>query len=152
MYKNYKMKNFVDLDEYEKKEILKWRNHLDISKYMLSKNISLKEHLKFIESLKQNNKKQYFLVKDIGVIYFTIYKNYVEIGLYKNPAKTKVGKILLNEAINYAFNNLNAKKIVLYVFEDNTKAINLYKKFGFIETNKKDNIIKMELKNENREN
>jgi len=37
----------------------------------------------------------------------------------------------------------------LYVFENNETAINLYKNFGFIETDKKDNLIKMELKNEN---
>jgi UDP-4-amino-4,6-dideoxy-N-acetyl-beta-L-altrosamine N-acetyltransferase len=111
--------------------------------------ISLKNHLEFIEKLKEKNDKIYLKVDDIGIVNFFI-KDIVEIGIHKNPEKQKVGKKLLEFAINYAFNELKAKKIILYVFEDNVKAINLYKKFGFIEVDKKDNLIKMELKNENR--
>ena len=109
------------------------------------KEISLENHLKFIQNLPEN--RIYLKVGDLGVINFKIINDMAELGLHKNPAKTKVGKILLNEAINYAFNNLNIKKIILYVLEDNIKAINLYKKFGFKEIDKKDNIIKMELRN-----
>jgi len=146
MCKSYKIKNFIDLSEKEKKKILKWRNNPLIAKYMLTKNISLNEHLKFIDNLKNNNKKRYFLVENIGVIYFTLHSNeIVEIGLYKNPNKQKVGNKLLKTAIEYAFEELKAKKIILYVFEDNIKAINLYKKFGFKEIDKQKNIIKMEL-------
>ena len=146
-----KLKKFQDLSLEEKKEVLNWRNHPEIRKWMLNKEeISLENHLKFIQNLPEN--RIYLKVGDLGVINFKILKDTVEIGLHKNPAKTKVGKILLNEAIEYVFNNLKSKKIILYVFEDNTKAINLYKKFGFKKVDKKDNIIKMELKNENREN
>ncbi len=109
--------------------------------------ISLENHLKFIENLPEN--KIYLKIGNLGVINFKIIKDTAELGLHKNPNKKGVGKILLNEAINYAFNNLKSKKIVLYVFEDNLKAINLYKKFKFKEVDKKDNIIKMEIiKNE----
>ena len=151
MCKSYKMKNFTELNFQEKELILKWRNNPLIAKYMLTKNISLKAHLKFIDNLKNDNKKRYFLVENIGVIYFTLHNNnIVEIGLYKNPNKQKVGNKLLKTAIEYAFEELKAKKIILYVFENNIKAINLYKKFGFKEIDKQKNIIKMELKNENR--
>jgi len=145
-----KITNFINLNIEEKKMILNWRNHPDIARYMITKHISLKEHLQFIENLKKNLNKKYFLIEDIGVIYFTIFKNYAEIGLYKNPQKKGVGKILMEKLIDYGFNKLNLTKLILYVYEDNLKAINLYKKFGFTETDKKDNLIKMELKNANR--
>jgi len=113
---------------------------------MLDKNeISLQNHLNFIKNIPKN--RIYLKVDDLGVINFKIIKDTIELGIHKNPNKKGVGKILLNEAINYAFNKLNAKKIILYVFERNTKSISLYKKFGFRKVDKKDNIIKMELLN-----
>ena len=146
-----KYKKFQDLSLEEKKEVLAWRNHPEIRKWMYNKEkIPLENHLKFIESLKEKPNKIYLKVDDLGVVNFEIFKNYIDIGIHKNPNKQKVGKRLLEFAINYAFNELKAQKIVLYVFEDNIKAINLYKKFGFKKTDKKDNLIKMELINENR--
>ena len=146
-----KLKKFQDLSLKEKKEVLNWRNHPDIRKWMIDRNeISLKNHLNFIENIPKN--KIYLKVEDLGVINFKILNKKVELGLHKNPNKNKVGNDLLKTAIDYAFNELNAKKIILYVFENNLKAINLYKKFGFREIDKKENILKMELENENRKN
>ena len=145
------LKKFQDLSLEEKKEVLNWRNHPEIRKWMLDKNeISLKNHLNFIEEMPKN--RIYLKVGNVGVINFKILDEKVELGLHKNPYKNKVGNDLLKTAVDYAFNELNAKKIILYVFEDNIKAINLYKKFGFIEVDKKENILKMELENENRKN
>jgi len=107
------------------------------------KEISLKEHLKFINSLDKN--RIYLKVDDLGVINFKVFKDYVELGIHKNPNKQRVGNKLLKIAIEYAFEELKAKKIILYVFEDNIKAINLYKKFSFKKIDKQKNIIKMEL-------
>ena len=143
-----KLTKFQDLSIEEKKEVLNWRNHPEIRKWMYNKEkIPLKNHIKFIEKLKEKNDMIYLKVDDLGVVNFLKKNNTIEIGIHKNPHKQKVGKKLLEFAINYAFNELKAKKIVLFVFEDNVKAINLYKKFGFIEVDKKDNLIKMELKN-----
>ncbi|AZV47273.1 UDP-4-amino-4,6-dideoxy-N-acetyl-beta-L-altrosamine N-acetyltransferase [Nautilia sp. PV-1] len=138
---------FQDLSLEEKKEVLKWRNHPEIRKWMYNKNeISLEEHLKFIDTL-ENSNKIYLKVDDLGVVNFIIFKDYVDLGIHKNPVKKSVGNILLKFAIDYAFDYLNTKKIILYVFENNEKAISLYKKFGFKETDRKDNLIKMELIN-----
>ena len=116
---------------------------------MFDKNeISLQNHLNFVKNMPKN--KIYLKAEDLGVINFKIINDTAELGIHKNPDKKRVGNILLKTAIEYAFNELNAKKIVLYVFEDNLKAINLYKKFGFKEIDKKDNIIKMELLNKNK--
>ena len=144
-----KLKKFQDLSIEEKKEVLNWRNHPEIRKWMLNKKeISLQKHLEFIDSLDKN--RIYLKVDDLGVINFKVFKNYIELGIHKNPNKQKVGSKLLKIAIDYAFEELKAKKIILYVFENNIKAINLYRKFGFQEIDKQKNIIKMELKNENR--
>jgi len=140
------VKNFVDLNLNEQKEVLSWRNHPEIRKWMYNKKeISLKEHLNFIETLKKDKHRLYFKVDDLGVINYKINNKNAEIGLHKNPNKKNVGKILMEKLINYGFNKLNLSKLILYVYEDNLKAINLYKKFGFIETDRKDKLIKMEL-------
>ena len=139
-----KLTKFQDLSIEEKKEVLKWRNHPDIRKWMYDTNkISLENHLNFIDNMPKN--RIYLKVEDLGVINFKIINDTAELGLHKNPEKKRVGNILLKTAIDYAFDELKIKKIILYVFENNVKAINLYKNFGFVESNKKDNIIKMEL-------
>jgi UDP-4-amino-4,6-dideoxy-N-acetyl-beta-L-altrosamine N-acetyltransferase len=145
------LKEFTKLSYEEKLMILEWRNHSETSKFMINKKVELNEHLNFINSLKENKTKKYFLVDDVGVIDFNnITAEKADIGLYKNPSKQKVGSKLMSEIINYGFNELKLKKLVLYVYENNKKAINLYKKFNFKEIDKKDNLLKMELMNENR--
>ena len=70
------------------------------------------------------------MIDDIGVIDFTnITDKKADIGLYKNPNKQKVGSVLMKHLINYGFNVLGLEKLILYVYENNQKAINLYKKF-----------------------
>ena len=141
------IKKFQDLNLQEQKEILEWRNHKDIRKWMYNKNkISLKEHLDFIQNLDKN--KVYLKIDDVGIVNFKIFNNYVEFGIHKNPNKQKVGNKLLEIGLKEAFKYKD--KIILYVFENNIKAINLYKKFGFKIIDKKDNLLKMELINANR--
>ncbi|ODN43491.1 GNAT family N-acetyltransferase [Piscirickettsia litoralis] len=55
---------------------------------------------------------------------FNIDEDYQNIG---------AGNALLEELINFSQNKLNLKKLVLTVYTDNNKAINLYKKFNFRE-------------------
>ena len=145
------IKKFQDLSLEEKKEVLEWRNDKTIREFMYDKEpILLENHLNFINNL--DDSRVYLKADDIGVINFRIKNNFAEIGLHKNPNKQKVGNILMNTLINYGFNTLKLDKLILYVFENNKKAINLYKNFGFNEVDKKDNFIKMELTNENRKN
>jgi UDP-4-amino-4,6-dideoxy-N-acetyl-beta-L-altrosamine N-acetyltransferase len=147
-----KYTKFQDLSLEEKKEVLEWRNHPEIRKWMLNKEkINFDEHLKFIENLEKSDK-IYIKVGDFGVVNFTLKNGYVEFGLHKNPAKKGVGRKLMEFGINYAFDKLKVSKIILYVYENNKKAVNLYKRFGFKQTDKKDNLIKMELSYENRKN
>lgn len=150
--------NFIDLTLEEKKMILSWRNNHIIKQWMYnSDDISLENHLMFIETLKNHSDKLYFLVKKdddyIGVIDFTnIDKNSKssEFGLYVNIELRGMGETLLNSICDYGFNTLNISKFIAEVFTNNEKAISLYKKFNFRETGKKTinnrEVIRMELK------
>ena len=93
--KDIKLINFIDLSQDEKMMILEWRNKIDIQKWMHTQNdISLEEHLDFIDSLRVITDKLYFLVKkdniNIGVIYFTQIKSNesLVVGNYANPNLT----------------------------------------------------------------
>ena len=157
---NITLINFVDLTIEEKKMVLSWRNHPDIKRWMYTdSDISLENHLNFIDSLKDRKDKLYFLVKKddeyIGVINFTDIKaESLEMGIYSRPSAKGLGSILLETIIEYAFDTLKIKRIFAEVFSENSRAYNLYKKYGFNEIGKNNinnkEVIRLELKNENR--
>lgn len=121
-----------------------------------SQNISLEQHLSFIEGLRDNFQRQYILVQHIGILVFDFnYQNKsVFFGLYGNPFNkiAGVGRILERIVKKYIFNILNFSKLELEVFYDNLQVINLHKKFNFQETNRKTvnnkEVICMELIND----
>ena len=154
--KDIKLINFIDLSQEEKMMILEWRNKIDIQKWMHTQNdISLEEHLDFIDSLKTIKDKLYFLVKKddiyIGVINFTQIKQNesLHMGVYTNPDLKGYGKILLETIINFSFEILKVEKIFSEVYFENERAYILYKRYNFIEIGKKSlnnrKIIIMEL-------
>ena len=68
-----KVKNFVTLSNDEAEFVRSFRNHDEIRKWMYSDDfISLQDHINFINSLKENDRNYYWLVKMeekyIGVI------------------------------------------------------------------------------------
>ena len=150
--------NFIELNYDEKLMVLEWRNHPSIKKWMFTKEpISLENHLNYIDSLSSRDDRVYFLVKNneeaVGVIDLTdidMLNKKAEIGLYVKPNLKGMGKLLMQRIITYAFNTLELSSLISEVFEENNSAIKLYKKFNFKEIDKRDNIIVMELKNENR--
>lgn len=153
---------FYELKIEDKILVLKWRNDINVRQWMYNSSlISEEEHFHFIDSLYLSEEKQYFLVvldcEKIGVIYFSdisFKNNYCEFGLYSNPNIKGVGSILLENVINYVFNNLKLKRIVAEVFVNNVKAISLYKSKNFKEYKRKvrnnKEIIFMELINDDR--
>lgn len=157
-----KLIDFLNLDVEKRRMVLDWRNDNNIRQWMYNdKIISEKEHFDFIENLKNNDTKKYFLVSqdnnDIGVVYFVkITKGSTEFGLYANPSSNipGIGRILEEVAIEYAFNDLQVKVLKLEVYSDNVRVRNLHKKYKFQETGTKTvndrSVICMELRNENR--
>ena len=140
-------KNFTELSLDEKKQILEKRNSPEVANFAINKNISLNEHLEFIEKLKFSKDIYLALFDDeemIGVISFTRIDNDEGFfGLYKITQR-KVGEILMNKMLEYGFKNLKLKKIKAEVFEQNTKALKLYEKFGFKITKKHGNLLSIE--------
>lgn len=162
MLNNIELINFVHMSLKETTMVLSWRNHESIKQWMYNATlITLENHLTYIDTLKDSSDKLYFLVKQdnnyIGVIDFTNINKHnqsSEFGLYANITLKGMGEVLLNCICDYAFNNLNIRKLIAEAFIENERAINLYKRFNFKETKEKiiknKKILCMELKNENR--
>lgn len=156
-----KLVNFTKLSLDEKKMILKWRNSPLVKKWMYNReDINFEDHLLYIDSLKNRDDRIYFLVKNkvdyLGVVDLTeIKKNMsAELGIYINPLLKGYGSLLIKKIVNYGFDVLKLKILNANVYEDNTRAINLYKKFNFkiIDSISDSNgkLYRMELKDENR--
>ena len=145
------LKDFTTLSDEGVWLVFTWRNMPQVAEFMHNKAVSLESHLRFLESLKCDFSKKYFLVfKDktpIGVIDFiNIKAESCEFGLYQNPLLKGYGGDLMQEVLNYAFNVLNVESLNATAFSDNTKAINLYKKFNFTLKSVKDDLSYFYLK------
>lgn len=131
------IKNFVELTESEKIEILEWRNNPAVREKMFSKHvIELKEHLSFIESLKSSSTSKYWYVPNKGVISLRnidLHHSNAYLGIYKNPANTEKGIAmeLMKYLFQLSFDTLKLHTLKLEVFSDNRKAITFYNKCGF---------------------
>ncbi len=149
--------NYVNLSENDKLKALNMRNHSQIKKWMYNQDsISEEDHFEFIKNLEIDMGRRYFLVKQkdniIGSINFSKinFEKSVELGIYTNPflQLKGAGGLLESAASQYAFIELNVKKIKLEVFSDNERAIHFYNKCGFklIDTKKENhqNIMRME--------
>lgn len=118
---------------------MQWRNHPEVAKNLYNqKEISLQEHFAFIESLKENPKKQYFALRFCGVGLGSINlgkksSEEVEFGFFSNPNLKLggIGRVLEQVSLFYVFNVLRARKLRLEVFVSNKQVINLHKKFNF---------------------
>lgn len=133
--------NFTTLNPTQKEFVLTWRNHPNVRKWMINNNeISLEDHLHFIEMLSSTTEKYYFLVQKedayLGVINLTdITKESAELGIYANPDMRGVGYLLMNALIDCA-STLGISKLIANVFVNNVRARHLYQKFDFTETNR----------------
>ena len=131
--------NYVNLNLEDKLFVLEMRNHPSIKKWMHSKDdISLDDHIAFINELKKNKDKKYFLVKQnstiIGCINFSAIKeDSTEFGIYSNPFLDRkgTGYILEQSGEEFAKSKLGVNVINLEVLKNNTHAIDFYKRAGY---------------------
>ena len=137
--------NYTNLDQDDVSLALEMRNHEEIRSWMYNqKNISLPEHLSFIDKLGTKTKTRYFLVKKKGHVLGSInfskikYGNSVDFGIYVNPLSELkgLGKVLEAAGCEYAFKDLGVEKINLEVLESNKKAIDFYTRCGYEFVNK----------------
>jgi len=140
--------NFTVISKEELRYILKMRNHPDIKKWMYNQeDIAEVQHFGFIEALKNDTIKQYFLVKQSGLVIGSInftnidgLNNAADFGLYANPFESisGAGRILEETALSYAKQQLNLSVLKLEVFESNQRAFEFYIKNGFRQTGNRD--------------
>jgi len=150
--------HFTELTSDEKLMVLEWRNHPEVRRWMFTQEpIEKEDHLAYIDSLEVRSDRVYFLVKEkdepIGVIDFAemdLDRSQASIGLFAKPNLRGVGKILMREILDHGFDQLKVETLISEVFESNESAINLYRRHGFKEVDRRDDVIVMELKNENR--
>lgn len=125
------MTNFIDLTEAEAFDVLRWRNHPQVRACMYQKEfISKEQHLNFIASLAQQNKRFYWVLKEnenaLGVIDIVDYHaDKSEWGFYLNPDFFGKGKSinLLFHGLNFLFKILQLESLYGYCHYKNTKAL-----------------------------
>ncbi|MGE4399592.1 MAG: UDP-4-amino-4,6-dideoxy-N-acetyl-beta-L-altrosamine N-acetyltransferase [Campylobacterales bacterium] len=129
------IKPFWSLDESERKELLSWRNNDSVRVRMFCKEpISWDEHIKFIETLKSDKTKSYWMVEGVGVISLSkidFEELKADIGIYKAPDAPKgSGAKLLETLLDISF-KLELKSVRADVYMGNAAAVKLYERFGF---------------------
>ena len=137
--------NFVNLEDKQKELVRNWRNHTDIKKWMRTEHhISSDEHLEFIERLRSDKENVYWLVKNNGQNIGVIYLNNIDfenrtayLGIYANPNLSGVGSKLIRLLKELSFMVGGVPSLKLEVMENNLRAIDFYKKHGFVIENKK---------------
>jgi len=136
---------FFPLLQVDKKIIEKirnWRNSKEIRNYMYNDSyITKEEHQKWYESLKNRENTKVWVVyvgnTPIGIVdlIHLDHKNKItDWGFYIGDKKFKgkgLGKVILYNLMNYVFEKMDIYKMHTSVLENNTVAMNLYKKMGF---------------------
>ncbi|MCG9479560.1 MAG: UDP-4-amino-4,6-dideoxy-N-acetyl-beta-L-altrosamine N-acetyltransferase [Actinomycetia bacterium] len=122
--------------------VRKVRNNSLINKYLFTDaNISKEDQEKWYRRFLKDKSHLVFIAFDnVPVGYGQIknidyLKNSCELGFCITPEHQGkgYGKILIKKLIGYVFRELDLNYIYLEVFTDNIKAIELYKKCGFVE-------------------
>lgn len=128
-------KNFIFLNDIEKKDILELRNKEYVRENMIySEPISLENHILFIELLKENKNKTYFAIffdnQLIGSL--NIIKNEELIwGLYfKEDANPIIKSCVTYIFLDFIFSKFS-EDINSFVKRKNIQALNFNKNFGF---------------------
>ncbi len=145
LLKNLRALNYCKADFCLLKKILEIRNSEHIRKWMYNRDvITLEDHIKFIEKLKHNTEKLYYVVFNVdnneivGCINLNNI-NYINknafLGIYANPTgnTSSKGKLLMKCLFYLSFSLLKLHTLKLEVLNTNKRAIDFYKKSGFKE-------------------
>ena len=135
----YNLKNFEDLNDEEILLVWKWRNDIKIRQWMYNKTeIIFENHLKFMDSLKSDTRKKYWVVfrnnKPIGVSSIVNIENYTgEWGYYIGPKfhDENYGVEFYYYSLKFAFEQLGFEKLYGFALVENNRANSLNNLFGF---------------------
>ena len=129
--------HFSKLDKDLARQVLAWRNHPEIRKWMYNKDvISEEDHFQFLQQLPRQRHRFYWLIKegdkDLGVIDLANCKGgESEWGFYLNPKYIGGGKALrlFHHALHFFFQKIHLKKVYGYVACENTNSLLLNELF-----------------------
>lgn len=163
MHKIY-LKNILELNKKQKKEILKIRNSTYVaSKMYSSQQITYEEHFTWVENLKYNKKKYVFAAINEDKIFGMLSLNNInwekkiaEWAFYLSEKNIYgLGAVLEFNFIDYVIIKNNFEKLNCEILESNSKIIKFHEKFFFkkskgaikyvIKDNQKIKIISMTL-------
>ena len=140
--------NFTDLNEADYLQVLDWRNHEKVRRWMTSdQEISLKEHLAFRDVLRSDDSKLYLFVtlqkQSIGVLDFYAInprESQCYYGYYLKPGLigSSLGLLMEFLAAEVGFYHFNQSKVIAETLPDNSSSLRLHKFFGFEELGKND--------------
>lgn len=148
LHKSYQLEsikfiNYIELNYNQLEEILSWRNHPDVRKWMYNtEEISKSDHIEFCEKLKHTSNKGYWLVQigdeSIGTINinpFDSEKNEGEWGFFLNPKhfKSDVVLMLFYYSIELFFKEFKLNQLQGYVLKTNISSLILNEFFGMLE-------------------
>lgn len=135
---HYQFINYNECSRADLLEIREIRNLPEVRARMVDEmEISLEQHLKFLESLKHNTSKDYFIIKDhaghlIGSVNLTYLPDQVaERGLFINPSHFRQGHAFRTMKELYSrIAQTGIKSVFTKVKTDNNPSNNLEKKLG----------------------
>lgn len=140
---DYQFKNFIMMNDDEKRMVLKWRNDDSVRKWMYSaKQATEEEHFNFIKTLESRNDRWYWLVYredlPVGVLVLSRKdgdKEMFEHGIYMNPELGGEGFGLFKEIDYMLFYVLDIPQLCGSIQSVNNDAIYLNRFLGmnFIE-------------------
>ena len=138
----YSFKNFVSLNEPEVHQILEWRNHIDVRKWAYSQDIiPIEKHISFIEGLKNNPYKRFWLVQRkgiaIGVMSMVdIKEKSGEWGIYIAPDfhKKHLGVEFCYYSLLYLFEVIEMDSLYVYTLVNNKDINSINDALGFDKT------------------
>ncbi|SRR5579884_3081296 len=136
----FRLTNFIHLGD-ESERVRGWRNHETVRKWMYSDHlISKKEHLQFIEGLKEDRKNFFWMVADkegeLGVISLNrvdVKNKNAYLGIYVNPddRRSGAGERLIHLLKRLCFEIAKLHSLRLEVIDGNERALRFYRKMGF---------------------
>lgn len=134
----YTFTNYINASRQDLEEILRWRNSEEIRKWMTNtKPITLSDHLRFVETLRQRSDKTYFVVYRNGVMMASINlleeePLVMERGLFALPPAQ--GKGYMAEAERLLMEQLRqqgVKALTAKVKNDNLRSLRYHEKLGY---------------------
>lgn len=131
--------NYIHLDEQQKKEILEYRNHPEVRRWMCSTDIiPLQNHLNYIESLKTRDDAFYWAVFNEdgmcgGISLTDVHDGCADEGIFLNPNMTGKGlgtRITRTSFLLY-FTVFGLDRIYSLVNKDNVAALKMDRRTGY---------------------